>query len=1517
MDYLPRNCMINFTKEQGVRMRTAIANRGLLQQVIFNDPTIQNNVSIDFLPSLSVCSNDAVDLTVVSNNPNYYFDWSNGEMDKLTTRVYPTTTNHQFRLKANSECISPKQIIVSIDFTVNDNIIVPPIFGAYSVCVSGTAEYTNTMANGVWASSNTNVATISSTGLVSGVAAGNTEISYTITTSPTGCSVVAKKTIYVVPPNATISIAASPSVICLGESTTLNIGNGGTLGIEYVWYDDLGHSGDLGVGLPITITPPNSGSVTFYYEATTPCSSNQIDGQISITVNPLPVMQPITGLPSEICGGNNYPINYGPTTGGTGDFLAISTNTPLVSLGSVNTTPSSPPYLPTFDPANAGAGTLTYTFTDNTTKCKNATAVNIVVLPQNPVITGITDLCPNNIYHFTANAMGGIWASANTNIATVDANGNITAIDGGTTTITYEVILCGVVKTASYTVNVQIIPKIIGQSFMCLNSTQTLTLNTTAPFTQVNGINNSWSSLDPSIADFPNPATGSFNSICDLQAKQAGTVTVRYSYSDQSKIKCIGGAGYLTMKIRVEDCTKQDCGTLADNCTNIIDQSNIYTLNIENNSFCIKNDVQIGAGKNIVIKNAVINIEKNKKIEVLSGGSLTILGSHLYSCDAMWQGITVAKGGKVYIDNWVTTTSQGSEDLVNNSLIEDADVAVAYDSYTDYVDFTGNYLLNIKNTIFNRNRISIQIANYKNNIANNLESLPFYISNCIFTSRSIPYNQTGLFWPTIDAIKQTPISIATVYPHTPLTYNTPYIDDANNNSTNYPDDNTPDAFLKNGTNSKPDAGIYVFNVGNINVNNIFSTTTFGKVGTALDPNTNIFDNMNIGIDVFQSNVIVNNSTFQKPNPSSQVYNTSALGINVNNTKENMIVVNTPNSQFGNNAFFNMNKAVMIGGSSLIKVNNCDIRSIQDIGIITDLGANGIVINNAYYDEIETNYNNIYNIRDGIWYSGGGSGRIETLFGKFNANKNNIGTILPNAAQENIPNGAYVDRAITLENFSSAAVTDDPVNCNENVITNAFNGIKLSNWRNKRTIVTGNNADLAPDYIINLNEPHYGIWLENGMPEKAGNNILQGNTVKGSDDNILTGNYDATKQTAILLNNQFKTTVQCNYVGKSQHGFRFVNANTGTKWWNNMMNSDNQNGMTLEDIGVIGSQGSLPGTKGGTCTSDNIWNGYSTGAWGGALTNCINNSNPLSSVLIVRQSGADMNPDGGGLNNDPALLPYQAANKSILYGYNLGNCQHCVGDDAMTGLGDLAIENLEAIANGSLPIATIDSAQRLYSMQQNLFEQLRANPNIETQSVTLSNFIQTNQWSNFDFIYYTNYFLARGDMGIVDLLLGFWPLSSNNVDNNYYTYYDWLATMYTVPNWQPSLTDVQTLANKCPATDGSVVYAARNLYNRLTKRINNFANNCSNNTYSRKVPTPIADNSELLIYPNPAKTQININYKGIKEVNVYDYTGRILINKIFDGVNTARLDVSTLKKGFYIVKLASKDGETKSTKLIIE
>lgn len=71
------------------------------------------------------------------------------------------------------------------------------ISGASTFSHTTTSTYTNAVTGGVWASSNTGVATInSSTGIATGVAAGTVTFTYTIT-DPNSIAHVASKTVTV------------------------------------------------------------------------------------------------------------------------------------------------------------------------------------------------------------------------------------------------------------------------------------------------------------------------------------------------------------------------------------------------------------------------------------------------------------------------------------------------------------------------------------------------------------------------------------------------------------------------------------------------------------------------------------------------------------------------------------------------------------------------------------------------------------------------------------------------------------------------------------------------------------------------------------------------------------------------------------------------------------------------------------------------------------------------------------------------------------------------------------------------------------------------------------------------------------------------------------------------------------------------------------------------------------------------------------------------------------------------
>lgn len=65
---------------------------------------------------------------------------------------------------------------------------------------------------------------------------------------------------------------------------------------------------------------------------------------------------------------------------------------------------------------------------------------------------------------------------------------------------------------------------------------------------------------------------------------------------------------------------------------------------------------------------------------------------------------------------------------------------------------------------------------------------------------------------------------------------------------------------------------------------------------------------------------------------------------------------------------------------------------------------------------------------------------------------------------------------------------------------------------------------------------------------------------------------------------------------------------------------------------------------------------------------------------------------------------------------------------------------------------------------------------------------------------------------------------------------------------------------------------------------------------------VEQHSELVVYPNPFKSTVNIEVESGKlKVDVYDYTGKLL-----QSVNSPTIDLSDYSKGFYLLKVAHGD-----------
>ena len=177
--------------------------------------------------------------------------------------------------------------------TVNPNAI---IAGNTSVCINGTSQLTGTgtpIATNPWVSSNTAVATVNSTtGLVTGIAAGTCTIFY----NTTNTSCVAQTSFTV---NQTPAIQNQSATVCSGTPYTVNLINNAPnlipTGTTYTWTvapnPNVTGQSNQGVGqnsIVLTLTNTTSFLQTLVYTVTPRTSCNGAPFTLTVMVNPSP-----------------------------------------------------------------------------------------------------------------------------------------------------------------------------------------------------------------------------------------------------------------------------------------------------------------------------------------------------------------------------------------------------------------------------------------------------------------------------------------------------------------------------------------------------------------------------------------------------------------------------------------------------------------------------------------------------------------------------------------------------------------------------------------------------------------------------------------------------------------------------------------------------------------------------------------------------------------------------------------------------------------------------------------------------------------------------------------------------------------------------------------------------------------------------------------------------------------------------------------------------------------------------
>ena len=245
----------------------------------------------------------------------------------------------------------------SVTFSITVDPIPTAIIGASVMCSNATLPLSDATTLGAWTTSNTNIATVNSSGVVTGVSAGSLVVTYSL---PTSCYVTHSVTVNPIP-----SAVTGPSAVCVGQVISLSDPTvGGT------WSSASTALATVG-SVTGVVTGVSGGVVNISYAyTTTGCASTH-----SVTVNTLP--DPIVGL-AAVCVAAD--INL------TDDISPGKWSSQLTTVATVDSV--------TGDVKGVSAGISYISYTLSPTGCFATFSVTVNPLPSSTVTpSGPTTFC--------------------------------------------------------------------------------------------------------------------------------------------------------------------------------------------------------------------------------------------------------------------------------------------------------------------------------------------------------------------------------------------------------------------------------------------------------------------------------------------------------------------------------------------------------------------------------------------------------------------------------------------------------------------------------------------------------------------------------------------------------------------------------------------------------------------------------------------------------------------------------------------------------------------------------------------------------------------------------------------------------------------------------------------------------------------------------------------------------------------------------------------------------------------
>lgn len=316
------------------------------------------------------------------------------------------------------------------------------IAGSDSVCEGSAITLTDSVSGGTWSISGSGIATIGSTGIVTGSALGSATVTYSYTNS---CgSTEAHKTVTVNPLPHAGAITGTDSV-CAGSSITMYDSVSGG-----VW--SIAGTGVASVSTTGVVTGISHGLANVTYLYTNSCGS--ATATKTVRVNLLPYVSLIAGTDS-VCIGSTVTLTDS-TSGGTWSITSSGAGT-ISTSGVVSG-------------VSTGSVVVTYSYTNSCGTATTSRSIRVNPLPYVSAITGRDTVCEGSAISLTDSVGSGSWSSASSAIANVSASGVVSGVAHGTTLISYSFTnSCGS-ATATHTVVVNPLPHagtIVGSGTLC------------------------------------------------------------------------------------------------------------------------------------------------------------------------------------------------------------------------------------------------------------------------------------------------------------------------------------------------------------------------------------------------------------------------------------------------------------------------------------------------------------------------------------------------------------------------------------------------------------------------------------------------------------------------------------------------------------------------------------------------------------------------------------------------------------------------------------------------------------------------------------------------------------------------------------------------------------------------------------------------------------------------------------------------------------------------------------------